>query len=247
MGPVITLGQAGVTPFAFEPPNAGGIYAPGRASRYHWGGGAQIGVYYIHNPCWHWGASLKSPAWMEEFRIFSEDANGGPRILHADFDLPMILSVGAAYTGFERWLVAVDARYLDYKNTDGFGEPAVFEADGSLRGLDWSSVFSLAIGAQRQVTERFYARVGYTYNQDPIKNSESFFNIPTPLIYDHMLSVGGSYNLCGSVSVSLAYSYMFPSQRVGPIVLPGLGAIPGSSATNELDVHFLNFGITMRH
>jgi long-chain fatty acid transport protein len=204
-------------------------------------------VYYTRDDCWHWGASLKSPAWMEEFRLFSEDANGAARVLRAKLDLPLILSVGTAYSGIDGWLFALDARYFDYKNADGFGDPAVFNGDGSLQGLGWSSVFSIAMGAQRRVTDRCDVRLGYTFNQNPIQDSESFFNIPTPLIYDHMVSAGASYALCESVILSVAYSYMLPSERVGPIVLPAIGPIPGSSVTNELDVHFVNFGIVMRH
>jgi long-chain fatty acid transport protein len=245
-GPVITLGQIALEPFVFDTPNANG-YSPGQASRYHWGGGAQLGVYYIPDDWWHFGASIKSPTWMEEFRFFGQDAAGGPRMLHADIDLPMIVSLGAAFTGFENWVIAVDGRYFDYANTDGFGDPAVFDAAGELQGLDYSSIFALAVGVQRRVSEQFYLRGGYTYNQNPVADSEAFFNIASPLIYEHMISVGASYELTRTTAINVAYSHMLENSRTGPVVLPGVGAVPGSSFTNQIDAHFFSFGITMRN
>lgn len=31
-----------------------------------------------------------------------------------------IASLGAAYIGFEKWVLAADLRHIDYQNTDGF-------------------------------------------------------------------------------------------------------------------------------
>ncbi len=73
IGPVITTGQVGLEPFIFDAANANGTYSPGRATRYHWGGGVQAGVYYIHDCNWHFGASIKSPSWMETFEFFGSD------------------------------------------------------------------------------------------------------------------------------------------------------------------------------
>ncbi len=244
-GPTINTAQVAVEPFIFDSANANGIYSSGRATRYHWGGGVQGGVYYIHECGWHLGASIKSPAWMEEFEFYGQDENGLPRILTANIDLPLIASLGLAYSGYEDWLFAMDARFIDYKNTDGFGDPASFDATGKLQGLDWSSVFALALGAQRRIGEQCYLRTGYTYNQNPVRNSESMFNIASPLIYQHVLSVGGSYELNDKLAINLAYSHYFENTRVGPIVLPS-GTVPNSSITNELSANFLSFGVVMR-
>ncbi len=246
LGPAITLGQATIDPFLFDSANADSSYPSGRASRYHWGGGFQLGVHYAPSCCWQMGASIKSPAWMEEFEFFGQDENGASRILHADLDLPMIVSLGVAYKQ-QDWLLAVDARYLDYKNTSGFGDPAVFDGTGALGGLDWSSVFSVAIGAQKQLTDRWTARAGYLFNQSPIRNSETFLNLGTPLFYQHMISGGASYALCDSMDLSLAYSFFVDSDRTGPIISPTVGPVPGSSVTTDLAAHLLSFGMTVRH
>ena len=244
--PVVTLGQILLEPFVFDPPNADGTYPSGRSSRNHWGGGAQAGIYYIHNRCWHLGASIKSPAWMEEFRLFSNDELGLSRVLRAKVDLPMIVSTGISYSGLEDWLFALDLRYFDYKNADGLGSRARFDAMGELRGVDWSSVFALAVGAQRRINDALYVRLGYTYNQNPIKNSETFYNLASPLHMEHTVGVGASCMLCPAVGLNLSYSYWLPSKRSSAIPSPA-GPIPGSRVSSELDVHFFSMGVVVRH
>jgi long-chain fatty acid transport protein len=246
-GPLITTGQVGLEPFVFDSANADNTYSSGRGSSYHWGGGFQLGTYFLMSPNWQLGASYKSTAWMETFEFVSTDENGSPRTLTCELDLPAVVSVGTGYTGFERWLFAADFRYFDYANTDGFGDEASYDGTGKLAGLDWSSVFALAFGAQRAIGERTVLRAGYTYNQSPIRESESFFNLASPLFYEHMLSFGGSYKLNEKVAVNAAWSHYFENTRTGAIILPGIGAVPGSSVTNRLSADFLSFGIVMQH
>ena len=57
----------------------------------------------------------------------------------------MVISVGSAYSGFERWLLAADLRYVDYGNTEGLRQSG-FDSSGALRGLGWRSIWALALG-----------------------------------------------------------------------------------------------------
>lgn len=246
-GPNLTLGQIGVEPFVFNSINTDGTYPSGRASHYHFGGGVQAGIYFVGDRGWNWGASIKSPTWMERFEFVGQDENGLPRNLTADVDLPMIVSIGTAYTAREDWVFAFDTRFIDYANTDGFGDSADFRADGSLPGLGWRSVFATAFGIEHRLNERISLRAGYSYNQSPIEDSESSVNTPSPLLYEHLLSLGGSYNVCDSVSLNCAYSHYFEAERQGPIVSPTFGALPGSSVTNRISADLFSFGISMRH
>jgi long-chain fatty acid transport protein len=246
-GPTITTARVSLEPFIFDSANANGTYSTGQGTRYHWGGGFQVGTYYILDNQWRFGASFKSPTWMETFKYNSEDENGLPRQLTADLDLPMIISLGTSFQADDKTLIALDVRYFDYANTDGLGDPAVFDASGALGGLDYSSIVSSALGVQRKVTDRVTLRGGYTYNQNPIKNSESLYSIASPVIYQHMLSGGGSFNFTESTSLNLAYSYYFENTRTGQIVLPGIGTVPGSTFKNTVDAQLFSFGFTVRH
>lgn len=247
VGPTITTGHVALEPFVFDSANANGTYSTGQGTRYHWGGGFQLGTYYIFDPQWRFGASFKSPTWMETFEFNGVDENGLPRKLRADIDLPMIISVGTSYQANESTLLALDVRYFDYANTDGLGDPAIFDATGALGGLDQSSIVSAALGVQRNVNELVTIRAGYTYNQNPIKNSEAFYNIATPVTYEHMVSTGGSMNFTESLSANAAYSYYFENTRSGQIVLPGVGTVPGSTFDNHMNAHLFSFGLTIRN
>lgn len=245
-GPTITTARVDLEPFVLDSANSNGTYAAGNGTRYHWGGGFQLGTYYIHNDDWRYGASLRSPTWMEQFEYNAEDETGMPRTLRADLDLPLIFSLGTSYSGVDDWLLALDVRYLDYENTDGFGDRATFDSTGRLTGLDYSSVLAVAFGVQREVSERLTLRGGYTYNQNPTRHGETMYTLAAPLIYQHMLSTGASLNFSERLSGNLAYSYDFENTRSGPIVLPGIGAVPGSSVSSTMDAHFLSFGLTVR-
>ncbi|MEM1069930.1 MAG: outer membrane protein transport protein, partial [Planctomycetota bacterium] len=85
-GPAIGLAKITFDDNAFVGVNANNLYPRGDGSRYHWGLGAQLGVHYIHDCCWEFGASFKTPTWYEKFRYFSEDAAGLPRTDQLDID-----------------------------------------------------------------------------------------------------------------------------------------------------------------
>jgi long-chain fatty acid transport protein len=244
-GPTIVTGELQLDPFVLASPNADGTYPSGRASEYEWGGGVQTGVYYIVSDAWRVGASFKSTQWLSPFRFNGEDENGLPREMTADFDLPMVLSIGTSYAGFENWLFALDVRYFDFSNTAGFGDAAVFQSDASLGGLDWSSVIATALGVQRRFGETLALRGGYTYNQSPIQDSEAFANIASALFYEHMLSGGFSYTPNRNLSFNAAYSHLFENTLTGPLVSPIGGPIDGSSFSSSMYANFLSAGISV--
>jgi long-chain fatty acid transport protein len=246
-GPTVTLGSIMADPFVFTAPDdADGSGAPrypiGSGTRVHFGGGFQLGMLYKTRNDWNLGASFRSRQWMETFRFKTQDETGLPRTSYFEIDLPNIVSVGAAYTGFERLLWAVDLRYFDYGNTSGFGDEG-FNPDGSLRGLGWSSVFAVSTGLQYKVNDVLTVRSGYSFNENPIHADDAGVNVATPLIQQHIVSVGSSLALGRNVSLNSAYSWLVPSEKTGPIVTP-FGAIPGSSVTNQISAHILSFGIT---
>jgi long-chain fatty acid transport protein len=235
-GPTIVTGTVQVDPFILAAPNPTG-FAPGYATEYEWGGGVQCGVYYIVNDAWRVGSSFKSTQWISDFEFNTTDGNNGPRVVSADIDLPMIVSVGTSYAGIENWLFAMDVRYFDYEGTAGLGDRAVFTPDG-LGGLDWSSVVAVALGAQRKFGDMFALRGGYTYNQSPIKDSEAAVNIATPLIYEHMLSTGFSITPNRSLSFNAAYSHMFNNTLTTEV-------FPGAEFSNSMYANFLTAGISV--
>ena len=226
VAPTITLARVLFDPLGPSPitpaPTAGS------GNRVHWGGGLQVGVYYIADDCWHVGASLKSPQWFEDFRFFTPAG-----VTTAKLDYPMIFSLGVAYTGVENWVIAVDARYFDYDNTDGFSE------------FGWSNVFAGAVGAEYTVNDCWRVRFGYNFNQNPLHAGDALANISDPLIQEQNVAGGVSRQVGDNVSISLAYIYLVRNSLTGPLPTPPFGA--GDTLTHEIDAHSLALGVTVQY
>lgn len=247
--PTITLARLHADPLCLAAPDdANGdlypTYPSGSGTRYHWGGGFQIGVYYLTGTNWHFGASLKSPQWSEDYRFKTEDELGRPRTVKIGCQYPLIVSLGAAYSGIEDYVFACDVRYFDYAASTGFGDSG-FQPDGAVDGLAWRSIWSVNAGVQRRLTDRVFVRLGYSFNENPISDSMSMFNVSTPLILQHTLYLGTSYKMTEQWIFSLSYMHCFENRISGPMVGP-LGPIAGTSVTSEVSADVLNAGITVR-
>ena len=249
-GPTITLGDVTVDPFVFAAPDdADGTLQPrypgGTGSRMHWGGGAQFGLYYVSDNHIHLGFSLKSTQRMEDLRYNSADELGLPRTVRTKMELPMILSWGAAYSGIEDLMIAVDLRYLDFENTDFWGGSG-FNPDGSLIGLGMESVVSVSTGVQYDVSDDLTVRCGYMFTENPFPPAATMIAAAAPLFYQHQVSFGLTRKLSDSGSVHMAYTYYPTNAMTGPIVTAA-GAIPGSSVSTRAFVHMLNIGATIKY
>lgn len=220
-GPTITLGKLYCSPLFLGPQfsdNGDGLgtYSSGVGTRYLWGGGFQAGAYYTTDVGWHFGASVTSPQWLEPARYKTTDELGRPETVTFAFNLPLTASVGLAYSGFEKWVFAVDARYFDYANTTGFKESG-FNDDGSLRGLGWENIGSLHLGVQRQVGDRMFVRGGYSLNGNPVTAESAVYNVASPLVIKHSLHTGASYIFADNWMATLAYVHSFENDAAGPL------------------------------
>ncbi|HWA99108.1 MAG TPA: outer membrane protein transport protein [Pirellulales bacterium] len=248
--PTIDMAQIIADPlFLAAPNNANGdafaTYGPGDGTRVSWGAGFQVGVYYITNNFWHFGASYKSQQWFEPFHYNSQDELGRPTVAKINFNLPSITSFGAAYTGINRWLFATDVRYYNYAGAVGFNQSG-FNADNSVAGLGWRSVWSVSTGAQFDATQRLALRMGYTYGQNPVPSSMSMYNVASALIIQNWLSIGGSYRLANNVSANFAWTHGFQNQITGPYQSV-IGPVPGTSITSTVASEILNAGLTVTY
>ncbi|MBN1394905.1 MAG: outer membrane protein transport protein [Pirellulales bacterium] len=250
--PTIMLARLSADPLSFAAPDDGdgsgaARYPAGCATRYSWGGGFHVGLYYAANDRWQYGLSFKSTQWIEPFRYNTCTEAGLPRLEKVNVDYPMIISLGTAYTGFERWLLALDVRYFDYGNTAGFGDPAGYDAAGAVTGLGWNNIVSAHFGAQYRATERLLLRFGYEFNENPIDTDVVFFNAASPLICQHIASTGLTFFPTERLSLSLAYLHGFENSATGPMNLPGIGAVAGTSVTSRVSADALAFGANMRY
>ena len=240
VAPTLTLGRIAINPFLGSPP-INGQFPDSSGTRYHFGGGAQVGLFYIPNCNWRFGATLKSPQWFEEFRYKSQDSNGLPVNARLKFDYPMIASVGTAYYGMPGVVWAFDVRYFDYENTDGFGDSGM-KPDGTIAGVGWSSLFAVATGVQKQVSNRLTVRGGYVFNSNPINQDDVLINTAAPVISQHVGTVGFTYAFSQQFSFSMAYLHAFENNKSGPYV----GLVPGSTINLTTTAYAVSSGFTVK-
>jgi long-chain fatty acid transport protein len=247
--PTITMGRLLATPLFLGPKNdANGdgyaTWSPGVGTRYVWGGGFQLGAYYTTDTCWNFGASVSSPQWIEPFRYKSEDERGRPTDITFNMNYPLIASIGTSYTGIENWILACDLRFFDYADTTGFRN-AGFSPAGALQGLAWNNIFSVAIGVQRRLNDRWSIRGGYCFNENPIDSDAEQFNVASPLIIQHALHLGASCMFADNFSVAIAYTHGFENSVTGPLH-SAMGPIPGTSVTSTASADAISLGATKR-
>lgn len=236
----LIIGVAGVidvTAVSFDPaffarPNAGvgGVasFPTATHSRPDWGGGFKVGATYEITDNLATGFGYTSPQWLEPWKFYARDNLGLPRTLLLQAQLPSIYSWGISYTGIEKLTLGVDLRYFDYKNCDLFGTPV---KNG---GLGWDSVFAVATGANYQLTDKIAVRGGYQYNTNPLASTSTLFNVQSPAIIQHTISVGSTMKMTESVALSLGYAYGFKNTITGTAQeVPGAG-IQATAASHTI-------------
>jgi long-chain fatty acid transport protein len=248
--PIVDIASLSVDPGVVAAPDAAGgtgfaTFPALTHGTYQWGAGFQLGAFYASESNWNFGVSFKSTQWFNSFQFNSKDQTGAPRNIKVLVDAPMIVSLGTSYTGFQRWLLAADVRYIDYRNTRPFSQSG-FDSTGAIKGLGFDSIFALSTGVQFQATDAASLRVGYSFSTNPISNADTFFNIASSVIIQHGISVGASYNVTQTLKLSLAYCHFFENSISGPFLSP-LGAIPGTSITSQASADSIIAGASFKY
>jgi long-chain fatty acid transport protein len=239
LGPVITSSAVSFAPAFFAPGPRDALGLPtfpvATNSRAFWGAGFQVGLFAELSEDWNVGFSYKSPVWQERWGFNAAFPDLAPRRIALQAEIPAIYSWGVAYKGFERTLIDVDLRYLDYAAAELFGQSVV---DG---GLGWRSVFAVAGGVQHQLNERLTVRGGYLYNTNPIPAPATLFNVQLPGIIQHNLSLGATWMITPDIALSLAWVHGFRASNEGSIL-----QLPGSSVKFDAQTDSIVLGINVQ-
>ena len=220
-------------PAFFGPRNANGTFPPATNGRPFWGGGFKVGALFSPTCEWDLGFAYHSPHWMETFEYNSKDQTGAGFVLRLPFTLPQIVTMGAAYKGIPCTTLAVDVRWFDYANAHTLGDSV---ADG---GVAWRSIWALAFGAEYQLNPMMSVRAGYSYNQNPIEEEATLFNVQLPGFFQHMVSLGASMAITETLEMSIAYVHTFENSISGSIV-----QLPGTQVRSDLEMHSLLFSMS---
>lgn len=171
--------------------------------------------------------------------------SGSGQSVSTQVEYPMIVSVGAAYSGVPRLLLAVDVRYINFSGAKFFGDSAAFRPDRSLAGLGWRDSTATALGCQYQWSNASSIRVGYGYGQSPVSDMDTAANLQSGEFWNHMLTMGTTIHLTGQMSMSVSYVRTFDKSTAGPIRTAD-GVLAGSLVAIGQRADAITTGISMQ-
>ena len=249
-----------------EPPVPGkGYPTSNNASAIGYGG--QIGVFYDSPSGFKVGASYKTPQFFSEFEFKNTYLDG----TEADdvafkMNYPAIYSVGLGFSK-KSWDVALDYRYVDYQNTEGFKEsgweiaesgPTTGFPTGAVSGFGWNNMSVVSFGLQFKGVKRLPLRIGYTYSTNPIEDELAFFSTPATAVIANAFQFGLSYEFSDCFTLDAVYHYgMSDGKTSGNLLNPTptafggpwdansnpLGKIPGSEVAYDMTTHMFMLGL----
>ncbi len=217
------------------------------------GFGFQAGVFYQTEFGLNFGVSYKSTQWFQDLEIEGNYLDGSAAaVTNFNMDYPAIISAGVGYSN-EMFDVALDYRYIDYENTDGFAASGWRYGEngfptGAVAGFGWESVNVLAAGVQLKMIEKVPIRLGYTYSSNPITEDNVFFSSAAPAVIEHAVQIGFTYKITEKLGLSVAYHRGMSAEVSGQLLNPTptefggpwsaagnpLGKVPGSVITSKM-------------
>jgi len=178
------------------------------------------------------GASYQSKTYMSKFDKYKGlFAEGG------DFDIPSSYGVGIAVKATPALTLAADIQRIEYSDVDSVGNSINnLLLQGNLlgsksgAGFAWRDVTAVKVGASYAWNENLTVRAGYNHSTQPIRSSETLFNILAPGIVQDHLTFGATWVLANKSELSFSYMHAFEEKVRGP------GAIPGNFGGGDVNL-----------
>lgn len=215
------------------------------------GFGGQIGLFYHSGGGFKAGVSYKTAQSFSKFDFQNTylDGSEAPNV-EFQMDYPAIYSVGLGYS-FDLLDIAVDYRYVDYANTEGF-EASGWTQTASVAGFGWESISIISAGVQLNLIEVLPIRFGYTYSSNPITEDLAFFSVPATAIIKNAFQVGVGFNAGSSLTINATYHHgssggatsgpLLSPLAIDPVNNPN-GAVPNSEVSYEMTTDLIMLGI----
>jgi long-chain fatty acid transport protein len=172
------------------------------------GGGLRVGVQAALSPAVRVGASWQSRIYMSEF-----DKYAGLFAEQGDLDIPSTFTVGLAIKPRSRLSVALDVQQIEYSKVKSIGNPLLPNlmrarlGDDQGPGFGWNdqTVYKLGLAFDGEGGRTW--RLGYSYGDQQIPDSQVFFNIVAPAVVAHHITGGLTQKLHGGREWNLSLMF----------------------------------------
>jgi long-chain fatty acid transport protein len=198
-----------------------------------YGAGLHLGWIGQLNDAVTLGASYQSRTYMSKFDKYKGlFAEGG------DFDIPSTYGVGIAVKVTPKLTLAGDIQRINYSDVNAVGNPSSLSSlfTGNQLGLDngpgfgWRDVTAYKLGANYAYNDSLTIRGGYNHSTQPIRSSETLFNILAPGVVQDHVTLGATYILPNKSELSFAYMHAFEES------VNGNGSIPAAFGGGEANL-----------
>ena len=203
-----------------------------------YGVGVRVGYVGQFTPYLAVGLTYQSKTSMTEFDdykgLFAE--KGG-------FDIPANYGIGIAVTPMKDLTIAFDVMRIDYSGVRSINNPLLpnlFQAplgtDGGA-GFGWQDVTAYKLGVQYMINPQLTIRGGYNYGEQPIPQSETFFNFLAPGVVEDHWTLGATWTLANKSELSFAFMYA-PS-----ITINGVNSIPPAFGGGNINLTMKQYSL----
>ncbi len=215
-----------------------------------YGAGLKFGYQGEVSPGVRVGASYQSKISMGEF-----DEYKGLYAESGDFDIPSTYTLGVAIDVGASGVVVADIQRINYSDIAAIANPVAnaippascipagfnpsapsdpIVGAGCLGGANgggfgWEDMTIFKIGYQYEMGDNTY-RVGYSFTDQPIPESETLFNILAPAVVEQHFTAGWTRKMGGNQELNLAAMYA-PSESV-----KGANPIDGGQSQIEIEM-----------
>ena len=193
------------------------------------GAGINVGFILPVGDAITFGGGYRSRVYMTELEDYK-----GLFAEKGDFDIPASATIGLSWKTTENLTIALDIQKTWFSQVDSIGNsmsPAIgacmFRATptstsclGGNKGIGfgWDDMTTVKLGVQYEAANDWTWRAGYSHGNQPIPDSEVFFNILAPGVMEKHITVGFTKKFDGgSQEINFAAMYA-PSHSIsGPI------------------------------
>jgi len=191
------------------------------SSDWSYGAGARIGWMGEVHPRLTLGASYSSKIYMSEFddydELFAEDG---------DFDIPANFTVGATFKATQKLKVSFDFQQIQYEGVDSISNagpvptpagPGLPPGGGLLGtnnglGFGWEDINIYRLAAEYAYDSQWIFRAGYSWNDQPIPESQLLFNILAPATVEQHMTLGFTFAPDKQSEWNFAYMHAFEEE-----------------------------------
>jgi long-chain fatty acid transport protein len=168
------------------------------------------------------GATYQTKTYMTKF-----DKYKGLFAEQGDFDVPEQYGLGIAVKTTPKLTIAADVQRINYSDVDSVGASVtnltirqIPLGDNNGAGFAWRDVTAYKLGASYAWDETLTLRAGYNHSSQPIRKSETMFNMLAPGVVQDHLTLGATWVLPNKSELSIAYMHAFEKK------VNGSGSIP---------------------